>query len=332
MTPDQTIDNSWMLNTEFFLRFAEKAMGWVSQNAEAFDPFTKPQNSPDETRLKAICELLFLGVHMMRLQTPWSRQVSTLSKFLLQCFNSNAFLYESSTHRPPLIGSIALCNLSELSGLDPDRPRRLIESRLLTHYFWEGDMAPFRRMDMCYCLRSAGVNYLHPDLQELYRSTLLAQKPFLPGLELPDMYAITHTVFYLTDMIGLSSGELSVALPVEELNRIRKIARVLLGMCLRSANLDILGELLLCAAQLEDTPTYAMNMAWQRIAAAQHESGFVPGPEFSYKALAQLASEDEKRSYIFEKNYHTTLVCLMTATLWYRQALNNQGMDQPVQK
>ncbi|MGC1377616.1 MAG: hypothetical protein WA821_15385, partial [Anaerolineales bacterium] len=178
MMPGQTIDNSWMPSTEFFLRLAERAMGWVSQNIEAFDPFSQPQFSPDETRLKAICELLFLGVHMMRLQTPWSRQVSTLSEFLLQRFNSNAFLYEASTHRPPLIGSIALCNLSELSGLNPDRPRRLIESKLLTRYFWEGDMAPFRRMDMCYCLHSAGVNYPLPDLQELYRSTLLAKKPF----------------------------------------------------------------------------------------------------------------------------------------------------------
>ncbi|MGI0014511.1 MAG: DUF6895 family protein, partial [Nitrososphaera sp.] len=169
---------------------------------------------------------------------------------------------------------------------------------------------PFRVMDLRHMLDSGGFKHNFPSYDHLYQQTLLAKTPPLLYLTDADVYSITHTLFYLADF-GFRPIE---AIPGEQLPTVCWIIGALLGIYLRSSNWDLVGELLLACRCLRWPPPFVFDTAWDALLDAQLPDGSIPGPEFLKEEMQKL-NELERRTYCFEKNYHTTLVSALACFL-----------------
>lgn len=293
-----------------------KALDWLTSRLDRFDPFSDGAEEMDADifGMKAMGELTFLVVHCLRLDVmavrPWlDRFTAHLfaiaeRRDLVMSITNNQFLI--------LVGTM----LEELAAETSHTNRQfmpLIQSILDIPYVQGIERPPFRTMDLRYSLDRVHASHQLPSLMELYKATLLAHNPQLPALDSSDIYSITHTIFYLTDMGQSLPGDLDPA----ELSHIRWVNRTLLGMYVRSSDLDILGELIMCQYQLQDPPTAATTAAWQRLFHGQDSSGFVPSPTFSRKKLRTLQGAAAE-TYLFKNSYHTTLVAAMAGVLWLR--------------
>jgi len=158
------------------------------------------------------------------------------------------------------------------------------------------EVVPYRRFERDLLFWKAGLG-AEPAWDELYEATILACSRRLSFLDIGDMYSITHTVFYLSDM-----GRR----PLEDDARIERIASVLDNLMIHSWRLgdwDLLCEILL-AVRLIGRPT-ALREPWQAAAAAFRPDGVLPS--------GRGASLPDHEADEFASGYHTTLVGVLLA-------------------
>jgi hypothetical protein len=135
----------------------------------------------------------------------------------------------------------------------------------------------------------------------VYGTTFLARPHDLATALPADVYAVTHTVGYLTDFGA------RVLLDDPTLHRrAEEIVARLLERAFEWEHYDLVAELLATLRWLGSTRDDLQSVAWQRLAAQQLPSGavvsFPAGPEF----LAELGASDA--GSIFALVYHPTLV------------------------
>lgn len=160
-------------------------------------------------------------------------------------------------------------------------------------------------LEAAYVLPAAGVDMLGPD-GPAAAARLIASVCRDPlALTPPDLYTLTHLVFYITDF-GAAPW------PHDRLGDPRLTEAVLahLGAHAARGDADLTAELLLCADVLGHGRHPAAELARFWLAAAADASGWVPGPQ--YTARRRLDGE-RADAYVFGTSYHTTLVALMTA-------------------
>jgi hypothetical protein len=172
------------------------------------------------------------------------------------------------------------------------------------------EVVPYRALDFRYMLDCGEIDFKFPSYSEIYKNTLLCKKPPIIYLTDEDVYAITHTLFYLSDF-GARAPE---AIPQEELPSVRRLVALLLGVYLRSKNWDLVAEILICCQCLDMRPKVVFETAWGDLMAAQQTDGMVHGPYFSADKMQQL-SGSEQRIYNLKQNYHTTLVSALAGFL-----------------
>lgn len=134
----------------------------------------------------------------------------------------------------------------------------------------------------------------------------------LPPAPLTDneVYALTHLVFYATDF----AGRRAVAVAPDTTG----LVRALTGVYAAVGNLDLTGELLLCADALGldldgVIPERVVAQGWRTLLTGQRPDGSVPSPLFDPVVDARLTGE-QRVAYRFGTSYHTTIVAAMAAT------------------
>lgn len=151
-----------------------------------------------------------------------------------------------------------------------------------------------------------------PTPAELYAHTLAAQGPHVLHLGDDETYALTHVLFYTTDF-GATTGP-----PAAEPHpaRLRRCVRTLLGVYLARGSLDLVAELLLCAAVLGGTPdpAAASRYAWNTLRTAQRPDGAVPSPVHLPSRWQELR-DDRADAYLFGTCYHTTLAAALASAV-----------------
>jgi hypothetical protein len=147
-------------------------------------------------------------------------------------------------------------------------------------------------------------------IQEIFSRTLISRDPQLACLSDLDTYAITHALFSVSGI----SGELPSWLDVETVAAMQWTIEVLVGMSVRSDDLDLLAELVVCHSILRCLDQDVAHAAWRRLSRAQDPSGFVPGPEHNSTHQAALGRA-EQLEFVFQTSYHTTLATLLAASL-----------------
>ncbi|MFI7408973.1 DUF6895 family protein [Streptomyces sp. NPDC049627] len=161
----------------------------------------------------------------------------------------------------------------------------------------------------------------------LLGESIAALGPDVLQLSESETYALTHVVFYATDFghHSLTLGGHGTAA------RLREAVRVLLGVHLARGSLDLLAELLLCTAALDEGhgTTPLTHAGWNVLAGAARPDGALPSPVHRPEALAGL-SGDKAAAYLFGTCYHTTTAAVLAAAVRRHRGQGRTGQSPVV--
>lgn len=130
------------------------------------------------------------------------------------------------------------------------------------------EVLPNRRLAVANAARIVGLPATE-DMGALAAATWLGARPEPWAVNWITAYAVTHTVFHLTDW-GADPG----GLPPELTDYVRTWLPVWIDVWREVGQWDLVTELLVVGASLEDP--YVRPEDWEAVAALQHEDGLVP--------------------------------------------------------
>ena len=174
---------------------------------------------------------------------------------------------------------------------------------LYTSGFLEGmDRVAYREMDLAHCLMWLVSPDFVRELPGWLASTAFGRGQHLTRYTVDDLYSLTHAGFYLTNFGTRSLGEV-----IDQ-----RAMRIRFAIVLRTDNVDVLGDLLLCwlFCDVVDTPLNLLlfRQGLERVISATAASGeVVPG--------LRLLARAEAGQTTFDDVYHTTLVAGMLFAL-----------------
>lgn len=185
--------------------------------------------------------------------------------------------------------------------------------RLIPHLAAAGtaeivEHVPNRRLAVANALRITGYDRdgRVPDWGRLTRATWLGSTPAPWNIDWMTGYAVTHTVFHLTDW-----GRLPDYLPGDVSAYLTRWLPVWTDIWTETCQWDLVGELLLVGSCLPEP--YAEVDDWRRMAALQHDDGLMPRD-------GQPVDDDPATR--FRDHHHPTVVAAVAATVALARALN----------
>jgi len=304
-----------------------KAFDWIDQNIELFNPL-KHENDSNTSNLYQTKALGELGLLCMLYQRCTKGILEPrIERFLLFIYNiwQHPEYQERIVRRPEYfqIYTMIYIVLQQCNVINDDSYKEIIQRTLDQGYVTVTETTPMRLLDRRHMLDCGKFNHNLPSYEELYKNTLLAKTPPVIYLTDTDVYAITHTLFYLTDF-GRSSATM---LNGDHLLTVRWIIETLLGLYLRRKHWDLVGELLLTCQCIHWYPKIIFEMAWETMVKFQLPDGSMPGPRFYDEQLSKIDGL-QKIHYCFEQNYHTTIVNAITSFLTYQWMKNNNHRNK----
>ncbi|MEU8928056.1 hypothetical protein AB0D10_45395, partial [Kitasatospora sp. NPDC048545] len=170
------------------------------------------------------------------------------------------------------------------------------------------ERVPFRQLDLLHTLELAGIDHSMPTDSAVLPFSLLCADPSTLKLRDSDIYAITHTVFYITDF-----GRRIPRWPAGfGLSHAVELLEALSLLCRQKENADLVAELLCSLLCLGIHDSAEVERAWAFLADLQEPTGRIAGPEGVLPA--ELESGDpEYRDWA--TGYHTTIVAALAGIL-----------------
>jgi hypothetical protein len=159
---------------------------------------------------------------------------------------------------------------------------------------------PYRAMDLAW-LRAVHNPNEPPRFQGAMAHSILRSCAHPVYMAEMDAYAITHALMYLTDF-----GARGVPDDVSY-GRVSDMVDACLAWQLLTANMDLMGELLVGAALLGGAWSPYARLAMRMLIAVWDEFGFLPSSAFDVERY-RAVSGDEASAYAFHHVYHTTYV------------------------
>jgi len=287
-------------------RHATTGLEWLSGNVHRFSPLEKSDGS---LAIQPFAELAILyerlrsvrsGALATRLELP--RHLRRWRRFLLDHCEDRA--YAELGRRTPahayalLLPYLSLRTTGYRSAFHEETFRRVCTRGFL----FAAEVVPHRALDREYFLWKSGILRYEPDWLKLYANTALATAPDTLHFDKEAAYAITHTLFYLSDL-----GRRPLPFDEAEAERVTGILDCLMVHYWRLRHWDLLGELL--------ANRVSMLARWSRLATgasaaflnARRPDGCIPGEGLEIDGLDKSPSS-ERGSVIFRGCYHTTLV------------------------
>jgi hypothetical protein len=215
--------------------------------------------------------------------------------------------YDCSAASPMLmIGDFFLLHGRSLP-FEPEIITRMLE----IDYLMGMDRIPYRAMEMQYAFGRIG---LPNDLQQLaasFSETSFGLKQRIERSSIDDIYSLTHSIFYLTDVGTRPMGSLFSA---DEVERIRNYLYRLIVILIRVDNCDVLGELILCLHFCDFRPRGTEETIYRSGIARMLRS---QAPHGSIASTENVRLRDINNEASFTELYHTTLVgALALSTIW----------------
>ncbi|PRC43044.1 hypothetical protein C6A85_000000107380 [Mycobacterium sp. ITM-2017-0098] len=274
--------------TEAILTFSDGHRVWDEVASEAVQPFDK---MIIESALMALIAERAIPGHsaVRRLLDAIEACTVTLDRLYL-LIRQRPFLWSS-------IGSVWLI-LDKFDRGDPDKRTRLRSLWADAPTAHPCERVPYRLLDQAWT-RSL-VNGSDPQLasEGLRAATSFENLDGALLMETRDLYAVTHTVMYLSDFgrVALRDNEAgNAAAWIDSL----AASRLLMN------DLDLAGELAMSSLMLGSDFGTGSLVTMATLSAIFDSLGFVPSPTF--RADDYEASSDPQ-SYLYFHSYHTTLV------------------------
>ena len=302
------------------------ALNWLDERKELFNPLAYESDNPssDLYLTKALGELGLLCMLYYRSADGEIDPRITSFLDLISSIWEQAEYQERIMRRPEYFQIYTMVYIVlRQCNIIPETNKPLIQRVIDQGYVIATETTPMRLLDRRHMLDCGKFQYSLPSYEDIYHQTLLAQSPELAYLTDTDVYAITHTLFYLTDF-GRTPSPL---LHGEHLAKVQWIIETLLGLYVRRKNWDLVGELLLDCYCLHWYPEVIFDLAWKTITQCQLPDGSIPGPRYSQEQQATL-DDTASLHYCFEENYHTTIVNALTCFLTY-QELKTSASGKP---
>ncbi|HTK06687.1 MAG TPA: hypothetical protein VL485_05940 [Ktedonobacteraceae bacterium] len=301
--------------------YYKRAFSWIDQHRDLFNPLQneREENTANLYQTKALGELGLLCLLYQRYSVGDRESEIERSLQLIHTIWQHADYHERIVRRPEYfqLHTMIYVVLQQCAVID-DTYKAVIQQVLDQNYVIATETTPMRLLDRRHMLDCGTFHHSLPSYQELYKQTLLAHEPPAVYLTDTDVYAITHTLFYITDF-GRSTTSVIAG---DHLLAVHWLIEILLGVYLRRRNWDLVGELLLDCYCLHWYPDIIFTVAWECLLEAQFPNGSIPGPRFSVEQLAQMQDSQQVR-YCFEQNYHTTIVNAITSFLIYQDLNGN---------
>ncbi|HEY2764655.1 MAG TPA: hypothetical protein VGJ13_11680 [Pseudonocardiaceae bacterium] len=295
-------------------------VGWLHHNLEWFDPqrwerFLPRRRFPASPLLELVVLLRCLR------RGPFAELAGALVEAGLDLAErvTRRAEFREGLHRADLTFpyyAYLVCVLAE-AGRDTRSLRDSVRSIVETNI---GDVTCADRpaptlMELRYVLDVGSIACPLPTLGELYPSSIVAARdtPLFFGDD--DAYAVTHVLFYLTDF-----GVRPLPVDPAERERVRELVLIMLAGYLARGNLDLAGELMLCAETLGAHQHDLLDHGWRLMAGARRADGAVPSPLHD-PAIVPAVQGEKRAAYLFGTCFHTTMVAAMAASERRRRAL-----------
>ncbi len=296
-------------------RAAHGAIKWLSRNREQFVVGADKDSHADHEaalpwRIKPLGELVFMLI-MLHRKGISSRELRALTTFALD--ECEKFDWQMLASFDPSAASpvATVIDFFRLNGRTPPIDIDYIGRLNSLNYFSGMDRIPYRYMDVLYSYSRIGWEDHHNELATSFALTPFGKRQIISRYSIDDIYSLTHSLFYLSD---IGNRPLSTLLDLKEVERIRKTLYRLIAIMIRSDNCDVLGELLLCARLCGFKPQgierAIYRVGTRRMLHAQARHGSIASTEG-----VRLRDVDGKAD--FRELYHTTLVgALMLSLRW----------------
>ncbi|MCF3131045.1 hypothetical protein IPZ69_11835 [Streptomyces olivochromogenes] len=195
-----------------------------------------------------------------------------------------------------------------LCGHEDPEFRRIIRQAVDGGYAASFERIPYRQLDLLHTLFLCGIEHDLPAMDTVLPFTLLCRNPNVLKLADRDVYAITHTLFYVTDFglrepVWPSGYDTGTAVELLE---------ALLVLAEARANADLVGELLCCLYCLGVDDSEAADRAWEFLESVQEANGRVNGPEGIVHPEVDQGNEEFRH---WAEGYHTTVVAALAGLL-----------------
>lgn len=298
------------------------SLKWVQGNIQYFDPIKKLL--PEKQLHKMFSELQFFLSELMKGQMFLNREaqdiLDELGSFSRRIILSPEYYEQLQLHPAKfrMYGMAAMYFLSYWKGEDIQTIKDVICRTCNTAFSISPEMPPFRKMEYLYCICGIpdllyGNADFDPSLIEEYaQRSILCSGLDLANYSIHDEYAITHAVFYLTQM-----GKRKI-IP----DKYPNLKQCLLVLAIKNKyedDLDLLGEyvidLCICGCHGNENLLTLIDF----IINQQRSEGFFSRPQRNYISNTRGTNYGSQNMDCID-NYHTTLVCAMALTNYLRNA------------
>lgn len=292
-----------------FEEAGQQAVLWVSRHLDRLDPYVAGELTSDGIKALSEFGIVYSFLHDMSSSEPhaWIRDEIRPWRSLLveQCGNPR---YAQMPRKRPAQAFYLLMPYLALraTGYRDAYHEQTLRCVARWRYPEATEVVPHRLMDRQYFLWKAGCLLREPPWRTLYRTTSVPCMTHPQYVDVDGMYALTHTLFYLTDL-GRRVPRLSRA----ELRHLATLAEYLAIHHWRLSQWDLLGELLVGLRGMQQHGSSVHAHAARAFRSAQDADGSVPP---SGLAEADTAADKENDPALrFCHRYHTTFVMILCA-------------------
>lgn len=275
---------------------------WITSQLDLFSLGGRPALDPP--RLKAFGELTIAYSCLKR----WGvddvlkeRQALENWKNLICRDLSTDNFFDTARRNPGQLAYFLLPYLAlRAHGLTNPRGESLLLWNLREGHMFRGEKTPYRSLELEYLLWHSGVTTQEPNWKALGHRTVLGMAPSPIALDVPDAYAITHSIFYLTDW-----GTRRLPLGRSATHELVDVLMLALVHFWRLGHHDLVGEILISLEFLRAPGNRIQGDIAQGFVRLSSPTGCVA-------ALRTQSPQDVgDRISTFRTCYHTTLVQLL---------------------
>ncbi|MGP4111403.1 DUF6895 family protein [Streptomyces sp. 4N509B] len=290
-----------------------RALGWLHTHRR-FGALTGEDLSENLDAYKALGETALTACLVLRDGAAGSRDRSLARELLEFCWaqvGEGALLYERLLRHPLTTDAVEFYVPFARSGLRHPGLERLIPHLAAAGTAQIVEHVPNRRLAVANALRVTGHDRGAAALawETLTRATWLGGTPQPWHIDWTTGYAVTHTVFHLTDWGRRPSG-----LPDDIVAYLTRWLPVWLDVWTEARQWDLVGELLVADCCLP-APRAEVD-DWRRLADLQHPDGLTPRD-------GQPVEDDPATR--FRDHQHTTIVAAIAATVALARVLGDPG-------
>ncbi|MEV7004708.1 hypothetical protein AB0N62_45175 [Streptomyces sp. NPDC093982] len=286
----------------------DRAVAWLAARRDLLDPRTAKPDTVLFTH-KALIETAFLTGLRARLDdTPLAGDYASILEQIEEIAGRPSYRELIARDEAALLLYAGTYAALRLCGRDDPYFRRIIQQAAAGGYAAAFERVPYRQLDLLHTLHLCGIDQGLPAMDDVLPFTVLCRRPNVLKLADRDVYAITHTIFYVTDF-----GQREPAWPQGyALSEAIELLEALLVLAEARANADLVGELLCCLLCLGVTDSDAAEQAWEFLESVQEDNGRVNGPKGVIPPTIESASEDFQH---WAEGYHTTIVVALAGLL-----------------